>query len=1601
MKLLPLVKIYIFLFVFLICIPVIAQDNTDEYTKTIELADRYFNEGDYINAKASYQYASTLAPDEIYPKEKLQESVALIKLQLQKSQEYAQKAMVADDLYREGDLDGARKLYEQAMEILPSDPYAQEKIREIDEIVAEIRRVEEGYSVNITNGDRSLESGDYSQSLDSYKKALEFKPEEAYPKEKIAEIEVLLASIESNLNEYDQALSLAEQFAGRKSYDNAIEQLNIAIKLRPEEQYPRDRLAEVQSIKEEYDKYTGRVDQADALYISKKFEEARALYEVILKDFPDDSYVQNQVARCDVAMEAIDKVNQSEYEQAISRADALFSQEDYENAVKQYMDALAFKPDAEYARSRIEEINKVVSLRKSQDEAYVQTIAKGDQLFREERYQEAREEFVKARDLKPLEQYPEVKIGEIDNILEAIKNEKESYDELIAGADKLFYSDEYIESKEQYLRALEIFPNQQYPENQITMINEILGLRDQYLKIITNANMLLGEENYREALVAFSQAAEIDPEADYPQEKISEIEILLAEQAAEERRLEEQYTQLLYKGDKAMKAGKYTDAIDIYQQASVIKPEEELPRNEIAFAEQKVFEYDQQLALDNNYNDLVSQGDAFLSSENYNQALEAFQSAATLKPEEAYPTGKINEINGILASMAAAAELEQQYANLIEEADDLYSNESYAEALPKYQEAHSLKPQEQHPAERISEIEGLLGEMERLAALENQYNGLIATADQLFDSESYTEALSKYKAALDLKPEEAYPAEKIDEINGLLDEMEQLAALQQQFNDLIDEADQHFENKDYEDALMKYQSALDLMPDETYPAEKIAEINALVVEMARLEALNNEYDELIAEADRMYGEESYEGALAKYRTASDLKPDEAYPSQRILEITGLLDEQSRVAAIEEEYNALITEADQLFDAESYQDALLKYQGALNLKPEESYPQEQIAAINGLLDEQARLEAIQKQYDDLIAEADQLFDTESYQDALARYQSAAQVKPEETYPGERIAEINGLLEEIAALAAAQKQYDDLIAEADQLFANKSYQDALAKYNAALSVMPEESYPSEKIREINSIVGEMERLAALQKQYDDMIAEADQLFNSQSYEEAILKYQAAADLLPDETYPAERIVEINQILEAIANQKQLEEDYASAISAGDEALASEDYELALAAYNEALALKPNEEFPPEKVAEINAVLAETARIEELERNYSALIIQADGLFAEGAYQESLDAYNDALELKPEEAYPPEKIAEIEVIITQLAEEAEIQRQYDEAISFAENHLAAEDFDNAVLEFKRANSIKPDEAYPLEQISSIEETLAEAERIRKLNADYQRAIDEADQFYTNKDYQSALVSYQQALNLKPEESYPQQQLDDIRFRLEEMAEERDEIYGSAITKADNYFDMQDYEMAKINYKSASQIKPDETYPIDMLKEVNELLLRQRQILQEEYEKAIADADKFYATKIYDNAIASYREAAMIKTDEAYPVEMIRKILKLITERAIVDINREPLLIKNNTTERFAFNPVPVAARKANYIFFKAKNLSNLEYKVILSYGKDGAKNGGVVVKVPPGEVEYEFLVRISAQYKWFSEDNNWITMYPEGGDFEVGLVQISNSE
>ena len=194
------------------------------------------------------------------------------------------------------------------------------------------------------------------------------------------------------------------------------------------------------------------------------------------------------------------------------------------------------------------------------------------------------------------------------------------------------------------------------------------------------------------------------------------------------------------------------------------------------------------------------------------------------------------------------------------------------------------------------------------------------------------------------------------------------------------------------------------------------------------------------------------------------------------------------------------------------------------------------------------------------------------------------------------------------------------------------------------------------------------------------------------------------------------------------------------------------------------------------------------------------------------------------------------------------------------------------------------------------------------------------------------------------------------------------------------------------------ANSIKPDEKYPQQKIAECNGYIAEQLKRLSAEYAVAIADADKLYASKIYDKAIVAYRKAGKTKPDETYPDEMIDKISRYIVENSIVDVIKTSDTISSGVTEKYEFEPIKINVRKSNYIFLKAKNLTGKPVKVIFSYGSDTGKNGGFVVQVIEDELFNDYIVRVGNQYKWFAEDNNWLTIYPENGDVEITMLRIS---
>ncbi len=729
MKFHSTLKIYLSLIFILLISIGYSQTSGDDYNKNIKMADEYFSKGDYINAKAYYQIAIKQKPEEAYPRQKMEETMAQIKIKMDNSARYTEKVMLADDLFNKKDFDGALKLYQQALGFLPDDKYALDKVQQIEKMQSDAQQKEANFTKSVAEAEKYFQEKDYTNALKSFKSAQSIKPDDKEVAQRVQQTDSLLQN-QKNLNgDYENALQAADQFAGRQKYDLAIEQLDKAIKLKPQEETPQKKLEEVRRLKKDYDAYQAIITDADNFYINKDFEAARKKYQQASAVRPQDEYPKNMLEKVDIAQQDMAHSTQSSYEIVIAKADKYYDEKRYDEAMEEYKNALRLKPDESYAKQKIEAINNVVNLRESQDAAYKESIAKADKLFDDEKYEEAKAEYQHAKGFKSLEQYPDVKINEINDILANLADKKDQYNKIIQGADKLFFNDDYAEARAQYVTARDMFPSEKYPVDQITMIDEILGLRTTYTKALTHADRFLAQEEYDSALLEYRNAAKVSPDETYPKQKIEEIQTILANNK-KSLELKNQYDQIIAKADQYFKDKKYDEANKQYQAAGQILPTEAYPQQKIAQIDSLQNEIAAREKVEKDYQEAISEADKLSAAKSYPEALEKYQAAAALKPGEDYPKAEISKINSILGEQASREKLETDYQTAISAADKAFNDGDLVTALASYQSAADLKPQEKYPQEQIALVKKTQSDIASKAALDNQYTGLIASADQ-------------------------------------------------------------------------------------------------------------------------------------------------------------------------------------------------------------------------------------------------------------------------------------------------------------------------------------------------------------------------------------------------------------------------------------------------------------------------------------------------------------------------------------------------------------------------------------------------------------------------------------------------------------------------------------------------------------------------------------------------------------------------------------------------------------------------------------------------------------------------------------------------------
>lgn len=597
----------------------------------------------------------------------------------------------------------------------------------------------------------------------------------------------------------------------------------------------------------------------------------------------------------------------------------------------------------------------------------------------------------------------------------------------------------------------------------------------------------------------------------------------------------------------------------------------------------------------------------------------------------------------------------------------------------------------------------------------------------------------------------------------------------------------------------------------------------------------------------------------------------------------------------DDYYQILESGDKKFNQRLYAEAKIDFENAHKKRPDQPYPTQRLEDIKEKLDEKEKKDQklkgdFQLKYKNYMADADRKLKQNQLEDARTSYEQALLINKNDPEASKQITIINEKESKLKQTEDIKSNYTAAIKVADKAFGDMDYAAAEKSYKKAMDFnVSKDPWPQDQVNKIHKVLADITKKTADDKkaledkalaekkekenkktedEYNDILKTADKYFKNNKLDKAKTEYNNALDLKKDGSWPKEQLAKIDVIFKEknlkeksekekeairiekdkrILEDKAREEKYQAAIKNADELFKLHSYTSAKAAYQAAMAIskKPEAEEQVKKIDkiiadEIAAAKAERIRLEQekvITEKYDKVKIQADAQFAKNNYPLAKKLYMDAAAIKPVEAYPKQKLIEIQ---------------------------AALDAKTAIEKAER------------------ERKVAEAELKRK----YDLAISKAKSFYLKDDLVNAQTAYQEANGYKPKETEPQNQLRIITDKLSFIARQNDTIerYESKIEVGDSLLNAQKYELAKTAFNEAHEIKPSERFPLSQIKYIDSQIKEERnnkeendkrEAMRKELEKEnqvseLSDkAWKSFRARNWEPAIEQYTELLRIDPD------------------------------------------------------------------------------------------------------------------------------------
>ncbi len=448
--------------------------------------------------------------------------------------------------------------------------------------------------------------------------------------------------------------------------------------------------------------------------------------------------------------------------------------------------------------------------------------------------------------------------------------------------------------------------------------------------------------------------------------------------------------------------------------------------------------------------------------------------------------------------------------------------------------------------------------------------------------------------------------------------------------------------------------------------------------------------------------------------------------------------------------------------------------------------------------------------------------------------------------------------------SEEIYNSHIRKGDYHFSEEEYGLAAAEYEAALKIKSEDSYAKYKISQCERY----KKMAEEEKQrkqdefmFNRYMDRGNQLLREKRFREAIDTLAAAQKIKPDKSYIQ---LKIETARLGLKNQDSLvtrDQDRADTQLKYDEALAQADalfydqkYEESIEEYEKAKGIKNLEQYPMLQIKQAKTLIVERDKM-QAERDtwdkYNQLIEEADELLINKQYEKCIEVYEQANEVIKNQYHPRIKIITAKDLLSKKERDS-IDFAYSSELVTGDEYRSRKEYEQAVEYYQKALIIKPARQYPLSKIIQCQDFIRRREA-KKVKEKFDGIMEDGLDLVHAKEWKSAYKKFEEALEIYPLHTYAK--------TMRKLCEKEIKKEAKRNRKPVNY-----YELFKNPAATHTEVEGSETdITFDAGSESNrsfkELYLDQTK--KRTFFKAVNDLAKKYPPGITQELKAGYRKS------------------------------------------------------------------------------------------------------------------------------------------